>query len=120
MIVTCEWTVTPLCPFDVDCARLVSFGSGAGPTDVVPPSVVELDGVEDADSDGWEDASANCPVSVEVATDVTGTPVMVLSVESMGASPPDFVDACGSLVDDSTVTVIFAVLLDVVSLSKSL
>ena len=120
MTVTCEWTVTPFCPFDVDCARPVSFGSGAGRTDVVPPSVVELGGVEVADSDGWEDASADCPVSVEIANDVIGTPLTILSVRSMGVSPSDFVDACESLVDDSTVTVIFAVLLDVVSLSKSL
>jgi len=70
----------------------VSFGSGAGRTGVVSPLFVELGGVEVADSGACDDASADCSVEVEVATDTVDTPVMIPSVMVIGASPLDFVD----------------------------
>ena len=62
----------------------MSFGSGAGPTEVVSPFPVELGGIEVADGGGWDDASADCSVSVEVAIETVGT--------VLDASPSEFVD----------------------------
>lgn len=81
---------------------------------------VELGGVEVADIGAWDDASADCPVSVESGIDIIGNRVASLAVRLIGVPAiPDVVDTCGSRVDESIVTVIAAVLLGVLSLSKS-
>jgi hypothetical protein len=111
--------VTPFCPFDVDCARPVSAGSGASEAKRDSPSFVGPGGVDVADSGGWDDASSECPLPVEADGDevVVYTPVVDASVTEGGVFPPDFVDEDGSRVDGSIVIV--TKLLDGVSLSKS-
>jgi hypothetical protein len=67
--VTCECTVTPFCPFDVDCARPVSAGSGASEAKRDSPPFVGPGGVDVADSGGWDDASSEFPLPVETDGD---------------------------------------------------